>query len=566
MEGSNHQYAAAGIIRRSKGLVAVEMKPTFIRAIFVSISLSAGSLAHAEIINHQILIGARDLPILAVDGSARVVEGPFHGDVRLTGDVALYTPDLEQPGTDWVEIESDGIRHRIAIRVRQTFPEVHTSEDIGRGPIVAAGDLVLSVRRLADLPSSSSSGRAPHAQSAVAIGSQVVIASVGVRDDAALFLIGDDGDMRDRLSISALLADRLDLEVDVSSSMHGGLRGVAAHPAFASNGRLYLSVNTTAESDLPGPFLSPMAPDAAHVASLVELTVSPAAFLEGRFEVSGARVVFQFGMGTQNHGIRQIAFNPYLGVGDEGYGDLFVSVGDNRFNDGSQDELPVRAPFGSVLRLDPIESIRAGREADDLVFVRGLRNPHNLFFLPDGRLVIVDIGDDDFDEVNIARGGEDFGWPEREGPAQHIAGGGVRFTGEDHDFVEPAAFLSQPADEPDERRLLALSGGGAIQLPDSDFGILLANFTHGGEVFLVRGSDLAQTDADGRTGRVEQLTVGYDHDSRPDTTPWLTTSLTDLGDYLRSDARIHRLDDRRVLITMKSTTSVYVGELVTYGD
>jgi glucose/arabinose dehydrogenase len=53
-----------------------------------------------------------------------------------------------------------------------------------------------------------------------------------------------------------------------------------------------------------------------------------------------------------------------------------------------------------------------------LVYCRGLRNPFRFQIDPDtGHLLIGDVGLDSYEELDEGRGGENFGWPFREGPA-----------------------------------------------------------------------------------------------------------------------------------------------------
>jgi aldose sugar dehydrogenase len=109
-------------------------------------------------------------------------------------------------------------------------------------------------------------------------------------------------------------------------------------------------------------------------------------------------------------------------------GKLYWSVGDNvccTVLDGrnSQDLSNI---YGKVLRLN-----RDGSAPDDnpfpdapgagpLVYATGFRNPFRLAFTPDGRLLVVDVGESRWEEVNLVTAGSNYGWPNAEGPCDGI--------------------------------------------------------------------------------------------------------------------------------------------------
>ena len=102
---------------------------------------------------------------------------------------------------------------------------------------------------------------------------------------------------------------------------------------------------------------------------------------------------------TRIHYGGQLAFSPS--------GRLYASIGDRQDRDSAQ---RTKTPYGKVLRLDLRRPGRYTRVA------MGLRNPFRFSF--DGRrIVIVDVGEQAFEEVNAFRIGErpNFGWPVFEG-------------------------------------------------------------------------------------------------------------------------------------------------------
>jgi glucose/arabinose dehydrogenase len=109
-------------------------------------------------------------------------------------------------------------------------------------------------------------------------------------------------------------------------------------------------------------------------------------------------------------------------------GALYVSAGDGiNFNSA----INVRAqnpdsPVGKILRIDPItgEGLPTNPFYDgnpnsnrSKVYAVGLRNPFRFTLHPrTGQVVVADVGDFDWEEINIGGAGANFGWPCLEGP------------------------------------------------------------------------------------------------------------------------------------------------------
>ena len=114
-------------------------------------------------------------------------------------------------------------------------------------------------------------------------------------------------------------------------------------------------------------------------------------------------------------------------------GMLFLSTGDDGFPCEAQDSTSYR---GKILRLNvaalpdtgsgpPPKSLITPPDNPfpptdpeaGLVFCRGLRHPFRFHVDPrSGRIFIGDVGETEFEELDVASGGENFGWPYREGP------------------------------------------------------------------------------------------------------------------------------------------------------
>lgn len=132
---------------------------------------------------------------------------------------------------------------------------------------------------------------------------------------------------------------------------------------------------------------------------------------------ASARLVLKVPHGTDIHN------GGWIGFGPDGL--LYVTVGDDGYPGNSQD---LGSPLGKVLRIDPADppgaaaysipadnpfAATAGARGE--VWAYGLRNPFRASFTPDGRLTVADVGQSDWEEINLAPRGANLGWPQCEG-------------------------------------------------------------------------------------------------------------------------------------------------------
>ncbi len=211
----------------------------------------------------------------------------------------------------------------------------------------------------------------------------------------------------------ALRADPfVDLAAVVTAGGEQGLLGLAFHPDFATNRRLFVYYTA--------------AGDAAD--TLAELTADP----DGtRADPATLRVLAAIPDPYPNHNGGQLAFGPdgylYVGIGDGGGG------GDPEGNGQDPDVL-----LGKLLRLD-VDAAPSGASAygvpDDNpyaaggtapgaglpeIWALGLRNPWRFSFDPRwGDLYIADVGQGTWEEIDRqpgdSTGGENYGWNVMEG-------------------------------------------------------------------------------------------------------------------------------------------------------
>lgn len=190
------------------------------------------------------------------------------------------------------------------------------------------------------------------------------------------------------------------LELPVATRSEQGLLGLAFHPQFVTNRKIYVNYTTSEETRIS------------------ELTL-PAGDPLGR--ATGERILLRQAQPFPNHNAGQLRFGPdgklYVGFGDGGAGGDPLEAG--------QDP---KTFLGKMLRIDvdrkdegkeyavPEDNPFVGREGWlPEIWALGLRNPWRYDFDPHGRLVVADVGQNRWEEVTIVAAGENHGWDVREG-------------------------------------------------------------------------------------------------------------------------------------------------------
>lgn len=197
-------------------------------------------------------------------------------------------------------------------------------------------------------------------------------------------------------------------KLDVLTRSEQGLLGVALHPSFAQTGRLFLHASVTSGED--------------QVGEISAWTLSP-----GRDAIERQGTVLQVVQPYANHNAGQIHFGPdgmlYVGLGDGGWRD------DPHGHGQRGDTL-----LGSMLRID-VDQSSPGKaysipadnpwvDADGVApeaWAIGIRNPWKFSFSPDGRMVLADVGQNAWEEVNVVAAGDNLGWKIKE--ASHCGPG-----------------------------------------------------------------------------------------------------------------------------------------------
>lgn len=179
-----------------------------------------------------------------------------------------------------------------------------------------------------------------------------------------------------------------------------GVNGIEVDPDFEHNGYLYVAYTTLDNRDR----LSRI--------TVANGTVDPASELvlvEGDQEA-----------GPSHHG-GAIAFGPD--------GSIYYSMGDNSKPANSQD---LSTLHGKVLRLNPDGTVPADNPfvgVDGVlpqIYAYGFRNPYRMTFTPGGQLLVADVGEVTWEELNLVTPGGNYGWWPGEGPC------------DDCDYVNPS--------------------------------------------------------------------------------------------------------------------------------
>ncbi|PSP49071.1 sugar dehydrogenase [Halobacteriales archaeon QH_7_69_31] len=261
-----------------------------------------------------------------------------------------------------------------------------------------------------------------------AIGLETIVDGLRAPLDVAFAAGGDRRYLAEQQGVVHVLEDGglggtpfLDLRDAVTTGGEKGLLGIALHPDYAENRRLFVRYSAPARSGTPD--------DYSHTFVLAEFRAGSAG---RRVDPATERTLLTVPQPQGNHNAGGLAFGPdgFLHVavgdggaaGDEGPGhvdDWYDAVPGGNGQDVTENLL------GSVLRIDvdgggeggyavPGDNPLVGRPGLDEQYAWGLRNPYRMAF-DDGRLFVADVGQNSFEEVDLVESGGNYGWNVREG-------------------------------------------------------------------------------------------------------------------------------------------------------
>jgi glucose/arabinose dehydrogenase len=207
-----------------------------------------------------------------------------------------------------------------------------------------------------------------------------------------------------------------------------GLLGLAFHPSYAGNGRLFVWYSAPLRPGAPAGY--------DNTARISEFRVSAAN--ANRADPASERIVLEVDKPQFNHNGGTLLFGP-----DDGY--LYVSIGDGggaddvglghvedwyAANAGGNGQDIQQNLLGNILRIDvdrgapyavPADNPFAGTpgcaDGCDEIWTYGLRNPYRMSFDQGGAhdLFVGDAGQELWEEVSIAVKGGNLGWNVKEG-------------------------------------------------------------------------------------------------------------------------------------------------------
>ena len=212
-----------------------------------------------------------------------------------------------------------------------------------------------------------------------------------------------------------------------------GALGLAFHPDYANNGKLYVYYMTE-QGPSTGAYGYPLS-----TTVISEFTANVAAV---SVDIATERILLEIPQPDMNHNGGGIYFGPddlmYIGLGDGGSaGDTSSSSGHGGHGLYGNAQNPSNL-LGTILRIDPTEDTVNGipytipadnpfKETPRLygdsglvyfkeeIWAYGLRNPWRMSFDTEGRLWCADVGQNMFEEINIIEKGGNYGWRVIEG-------------------------------------------------------------------------------------------------------------------------------------------------------
>jgi len=195
----------------------------------------------------------------------------------------------------------------------------------------------------------------------------------------------------------------LDITSRVTSGAERGLLGLVFHPSYASNGRFFVNYTQSSSGQLRTIIAeyqrSPIDPDKA--------------------DISSERILLEIEQPFNNHNGGMLAFGPdgylYISVGDGG------AAGDPQGNAQNLSNL-----LGKILRIDVDQTFPYSIPSDNPflntegargeIWAYGLRNVWRFSFdEATGRLFAGDVGQADWEEIDLITRGGNFGWNRMEG-------------------------------------------------------------------------------------------------------------------------------------------------------
>ena len=261
----------------------------------------------------------------------------------------------------------------------------------------------------------------------IAEGLNAPIVLVSIPDRSGRLLVADQAGVIYLLDRDGRRSERpfLDLRGKMVALGKGmeerGLLGLALHPQFKSNHKFYVVYSAPLRTSAP--------PKWDHAERLSEFKTSGAD--SSSADPASERIVLEIDEPDWNHNSGRLAFGPdgylYWTVGDGGAPNDVGEPARGRGHPPEGNGQKLDTLLGKVLRLDvdhgtpygiPKDNPYAdGKKGLPEIFAYGLRNPWGISFDRGGKqdLIVVDVGQDRWEEINVIVNGGNYGWRLREG-------------------------------------------------------------------------------------------------------------------------------------------------------
>jgi uncharacterized repeat protein (TIGR03806 family) len=243
-----------------------------------------------------------------------------------------------------------------------------------------------------------------------------------VQQNGIIFKFHEDANDRQRQEV-------LDYSAEITGGGELGLLGLAFHPDFAQNKKVYISYTYTAQGD--------------YWSRISEMAVSA----DGSFDGSTERTLLDIKQPYKNHNGGMIDFGPdgmlYIAMGDGGSArdplnsgqDTTTLLGAMLRIDINREQAPL--PYG-IPQDNPFASSDTDRKE---IYAWGLRNPWKFSFdVRTGELWTGDVGQGAQEEVDVIKLAGNYGWKVREGELCHNNDPECDTR---KDFIEPVAVYGR---------------------------------------------------------------------------------------------------------------------------
>ncbi|MCY7410798.1 MAG: PQQ-dependent sugar dehydrogenase [Chitinophagales bacterium] len=250
-----------------------------------------------------------------------------------------------------------------------------------------------------------------------------------------LFVIEQEGKIRIIFNGQLLPVPFLDVssKLDHLNNTYSekGLLGLAFHPQYKTVGKFYIYYSAPTSTK-----------GMDNKSVIAEYTVSSNKDIAN----TAGKIILEIEEPESNHNGGQLAFGPdgylYIGVGDGGgAGDKHGTIGNGQ---------NLNTLLGKILRIDvdvpkgysvPNENPFVNRNAKPEIYAYGLRNPWRFSFdKKTNRIFCGDVGQNDWEEVNVIEKGKNYGWRIMEGkhcyePSQNCNTAGLTLPIDEYDHT-----------------------------------------------------------------------------------------------------------------------------------